>query len=87
MHNELRLAVMSLLMQVQDAEFSFLLEKTKATKGNLSVQLSKLKEAGYISVKKSFRDNYPLTQCSVTAKGRKAFEIYVQAISGYLGNS
>lgn len=86
LHNQLRLSIMSLLMNVESAEFSWLLEKTKASKGNLSVQISKLKDAGYIRVKKSFRNNYPLTTCSVTSIGVDAFEKYVDAISGYLNN-
>ena len=84
MHNQLRLSIMSLLMNVESAEFNFLLQQTKATKGNISVQISKLKEAGYIEVKKSFRKNYPLTTCNITSKGIEAFENYVKAISGYL---
>lgn len=85
LHNQLRLAVVSLLVGVDSAEFSFILEHTGATKGNLSVQISKLKEAGYVSVTKTFRDNYPLTTCKLTAKGVRAFEKYVEAIKGYLG--
>ncbi len=84
LHNQLRLSIMSLLINIESAEFSWLLEKTKATRGNLSVQISKLKEAGYIKVKKSFRANYPLTSCSITKKGVDAFEKYVEAIAGYL---
>ena len=84
LHNQLRLSIMSLLMNVESAEFKFLLEQTKATKGNISVQISKLKEAGYIEVNKSFRKNYPLTTCNITTKGIEAFENYVKAISGYL---
>lgn len=84
MHNQLRLSIMSLLMNVESAEFNFLLEQTKATKGNISVQISKLKDAGYIEVKKTFRKNYPLTTCNITNKGIAAFENYVKAISGYL---
>ena len=84
LHNQLRLAVVSLLVSVESAEFSYLLENTGATKGNLSAQLTKLKEAQYISVEKSFRNNYPLTTCKIEPKGVKAFESYVQAISGYL---
>lgn len=85
LHNQLRLAVVSLLVGVDSAEFNFILEHTGATKGNLSVQISKLKEAGYVSVTKTFRDNYPLTTCKLTAKGVRAFEKYVEAIKGYLG--
>ncbi|MBL8000764.1 MAG: transcriptional regulator [Flavobacteriales bacterium] len=84
LHNQLRLAVVSLLVGVESAEFTFILERTGATRGNLSVQLTKLKEAGYIVVKKGYRDNYPLTTCSLTPKGMKAFERYVEAIKDYL---
>lgn len=84
LHSQLRLSIVSLLMSVESAEFNFLLEETGSTKGNLSVQINKLKEAGYIEVKKAFRNNYPLTTCSITKKGVKAFEEYVEAISGYL---
>ncbi|MFT3884300.1 MAG: transcriptional regulator [Flavobacteriales bacterium] len=85
LHNQLRLAVVSLLVSVEGADFNFLLERTGATRGNLSVQLTKLKEAGYIDVTKSFKDNYPNTLCVLNAKGLKAFEAYVAAIKGYLG--
>jgi DNA-binding transcriptional ArsR family regulator len=74
LHNQLRLSIMSLLMNIESAEFSWLLEKTDSTRGNLSVQISKLKDAGYIRVKKSFRNNYPLTTCSISKKGIDAFE-------------
>ena len=84
LHNLLRLAVVSLLVGVESAEFNFILEKTGATRGNLSVQLTNLKDAGYIAITKSFRDNYPLTTCKLTGKGVKAFETYVEAIKGYL---
>lgn len=83
LHSQVRLAVMSLLIGVRTAEFNFLLEKTGTTKGNLSFQLSKLKDAGYIEIKKSFRKNYPLTTCEVTQKGINAYEKYVDAIEEY----
>ena len=84
LHNQLRLSIMSLLMNIESAEFSWLLEKTDSTRGNLSVQISKLKDAGYIKVKKSFRNNYPLTTCSITRKGINAFKKYVEALKSYL---
>ncbi len=84
LHSQLRLSIMSLLISLESAEFSYLLEQTKATKGNLSIQLNKLKDAGYINIKKSFRGNYPLTTCKITPKGIKAFENYVEALSGYI---
>lgn len=84
LHNQLRLAIVSLLVSVDAADFNFLLEKTGATRGNLSVQIGKLKEAGYITVKKSFKDNYPNTMCTLSRQGLKAFEAYVRAIQDYL---
>lgn len=84
LHSQLRLSIISILISVESAEFSFLLEQTKATKGNLSVQLNKLKVAGYITIKKSFRNNYPLTTCKITPKGIAAFEKYVEALSEYI---
>jgi len=84
LHSQLRLAVMSLLISVKEAEFTFLKEKTNATAGNLSVQIQKLKEAGYIEVIKQFKDNYPQTICKITAEGVKAFEVYVKNLQSYL---
>lgn len=84
LHSQLRLAVMSLLIGVKEAEFTFIKEKTNATAGNLSVQVQKLKDAGYIEVVKQFKDNYPLTTCSITQKGITAFEAYVAALQEYL---
>lgn len=84
LHSQVRLAVISVLMGMESAEFAFLLECTQTTKGNLSFQLTKLKEAGYIEVHKSFRGNYPLTTCRITETGKKAFEEYVDSISAYL---
>lgn len=84
LHSQLRLAVMSLLIAVKEAEFTFIREKTNATAGNLSVQVQKLKEAGYIEVTKQFKDNYPQTTCRITQKGLSAFEAYVQALQQYL---
>jgi DNA-binding transcriptional ArsR family regulator len=84
LHSQLRLAVMSLLISVKEAEFTFIKEKTNSTAGNLSVQVQKLKDAGYISVEKQFKDNYPLTTCKITNKGIDAFESYVKALQDYL---
>lgn len=84
LHSQLRLAVMSLLIGVKEAEFTFLKEKTGATAGNLSVQIQKLKEAEYIEVQKQFKDNYPQTLCKITPKGVDAFEGYVKALQGYI---
>ena len=84
LHSQLRLAVMSLLISVKEAEFTFLKEKTNATAGNLSVQIQKLKEAGYIDVVKQFKDNYPQTICKITIAGVKAFDLYVKNLQTYL---
>lgn len=84
LHQQLRLGIISLLISVKEAEFSFLKEKTNATSGNLSVQLNKLAEAGYISISKSFRDNYQLTTCRITKQGIEAFELYVDALKNYI---
>jgi DNA-binding transcriptional ArsR family regulator len=84
LHSQLRLAVMSLLISVKEAEFTFLKEKTNATSGNLSVQISKLKEAGYIEITKQFNNNYPQTICKITPKGVLAFENYVKALQTYM---
>ncbi len=86
LHSQLRLAVISLLISVKEAEFTFLKEKTNASAGNLSVQIQKLKEAGYIEVNKKFKDNYPLTSCRITKKGVTAFEQYIKDLQGYLGS-
>ncbi|MBC7778293.1 MAG: transcriptional regulator [Phycisphaerae bacterium] len=81
--SQLRLAIMSYLMVAQEAEFNVLKEKTEATAGNLSAQLSKLQEAGYIAVEKTFRNNYPLTLCRVTPQGIAAFEGFYRDLKGY----
>ena len=87
LHSQLRLAVVSLLISVKEAEFIFLKEKTNATAGNLSVQIQKLKEAGYIDVVKQYKDNYPQTICKITTAGIKAFELYVKNLQSYLNQS
>jgi DNA-binding MarR family transcriptional regulator len=86
LHSQLRLAVVSLLISVKEAEFTYLKEKTNATSGNLSVQIQKLKEAGYIEIIKQFKDNYPQTICKITNPGIKAFEVYVKNLQSYLGS-
>lgn len=85
LHSQLRLAVMSLLISVKEAEFTFIRDKTNSTAGNLSVQIQKLKDAGYIDVTKQFKDNYPQTICKISKPGIKAFEVYVSNLQSYLG--
>ena len=87
LHSQLRLAIISLLISVKEAEFTFLREKTNSTAGNLSVQIQKLKDAGYIEITKQFKDNYPQTICRITKQGIKAFEEYVKNLQGYLNHS
>ncbi len=87
LHSQLRLAVISLLIGVKEAEFTFLREKTNSTAGNLSVQIQKLKEVGYIDVTKQFKDNYPQTVCRITQQGVKAFEVYVKNLQSYLNKA
>ena len=87
LHSQLRLAIVSLLISVKEAEFTFLKEQTNSTAGNLSVQINKLKEVGYIDVLKQFKDNYPQTTCKITSKGVTAFEEYVKNLQSYLGIS
>ncbi len=84
LHSQLRLAVMSLLISVKEADFTFIREKTNSTAGNLSVQVQKLKDVGYIDVAKQFKDNYPQTTCKITPVGIAAFENYVKTLQEYL---
>ena len=92
MYNELdpvlnvpvRLAIVSALIKVKQADFCYLMEITKTTQGNLSHQIKKLNEAEYIEVEKTYKGNYPQTICRLTAKGKRAFENYVEAIKKYL---
>ena len=84
LHSQLRLAVISILISVEEADFVFLKEQTGATSGNLSVQLEKLSEAGYITINKTFRGKMPRTTCSITQKGVTAFDAYVQVLQGYI---
>jgi DNA-binding HxlR family transcriptional regulator len=79
-----RLAIVSVLIKVKQADFNTLMEITHTTQGNLSHQLKKLNEEGYIEIEKTFKGNYPVTICKLTPKGRKAFEVYVEAIKKYL---
>jgi DNA-binding MarR family transcriptional regulator len=84
LHSQLRLAIVSILMGLEEAQFGYLKEKTQTTAGNLSVQLGKLREAGYVAIRKGYKDNYPLTTVRMTDKGRSAFEAYVAAMKRYL---
>lgn len=79
-HSRIRLAVMAVLISVDEAEFTFLRDKVNATDGNLSTHLKKLEEAGYIAVNKSFEDRKPVSRYLLTQKGKKAFEVYVEKL-------
>jgi DNA-binding HxlR family transcriptional regulator len=84
-HSRIRLAIMSVLIGLEEAEFNFLKEKVKATDGNLSVHLRKLEDSGYINSKKEFIDRKPKTTYKLTAKGRKAFEAYIEQLEKIIG--
>lgn len=84
LHSPLRLAVISLLVGVESAEFTYIKEKTEATAGNLSVQITKLEEAEYIEVEKGYKGKRPVTTCKITKKGRAAFKTYVANLSTYI---
>ncbi len=86
LHSQLRLAIMSLLISVEEADFVFLKEKTSATAGNLSVQIEKLREAGYIDIEKTFQGKMPRTICRIAPKGIQAFENYVKTIQTYFNH-
>jgi predicted transcriptional regulator len=85
LHSQLRLAIMSILLSVEEADFVYLKNKTGATSGNLSVQIEKLKEAEYITVNKWFKGKMPCTVCSITKKGIFAFDAYVKVLQSYIG--
>ena len=85
LHSELRLAVVSILVGVESADFVFLREQTGASAGNLSVQIDKLQKAGYIAVEKGFKGKMPCTTCRITEQGIAAFEEYVESLKSYSG--
>lgn len=84
LHNQLRLGIMALLSQVERASFTYLAEKTGSTRGNLSVQLTNLEQAGYICIEKTFEKRKPVTYCSITDSGRTAMIEYTDALKEYL---
>ena len=86
-HGKLRLALLSLLAGVEQAEFTWLRSKTGSTDGNLGAQLLKLEEAGYISVEKRFVLRKPQTIYRITEEGRMALAEYVQALKQLLGSA
>ncbi|MBP1676846.1 MAG: hypothetical protein H6Q20_1405 [Bacteroidetes bacterium] len=84
LHSELRLGVMSILISVESADFTYIRKQTGTTAGNLSVQLDKLSQAGYISIEKGYKGKMPCTTCKITALGVTAFREYVEAIQSYI---
>lgn len=84
LHSQLRLAIMSILMNVDEADFVYLKEKTESTSGNLSVQIDKLGTAGYLDTCREFNGKKTRTVCTITPRGRKAFEDYIEALRTYL---
>ena len=85
LHSQLRLAIISLLLSIEEADFNYLKEKTEATSGNLSIQLDKLSNAGYIEIRKEIVGKKPRTSCRLTQKGRDALDMYVASLREYLG--
>lgn len=83
LHSQLRLAIMSLLISLAQADFVYIKEKTNSTSGNLSVQLEKLSAAGYIKIKKGYQGKKPKTTCQITNLGQKAFQDYLEALKSY----
>lgn len=84
LHSQTRLAIVSILIGLEAAEFIYLKEKTQSSAGNLSLQLNKLQQAEYISIEKGFKGKYPVTTCKISQKGRQAFEHYVEALKEYI---
>ena len=84
LHSQLRLAIISMLITSEKVEFTHIMEETKAAAGNVSLQIKKLQDAGYIKVEKTFKNNYPKTMLSITGKGIEAFESYVNDLKKYI---
>ncbi|MCX6236055.1 MAG: transcriptional regulator [Bacteroidia bacterium] len=84
LHSQLRLAIISMLVSSEKVEFTHIQEETKAAAGNISIQIKNLQEAGYIEVEKTFKNNYPKTMLSITHKGVKAFESYINNLKKYI---
>ena len=84
LHSQLRLAIISMLVASEKVEFTYIQSETDAAAGNISIQVKKLEEAGYIKIEKSYKNNYPNTMLSITDKGVKAFESYVNSLKKYL---
>ncbi|PWH15118.1 MAG: ArsR family transcriptional regulator [Anaerolineae bacterium] len=84
LHEPSRAVIVAILATVESADFVFLQRETNLTKGNLSAHLTKLQEAGYIQIEKTFRGKYPLTLCRLTDTGRQAFQAYRQKLRQFV---
>ena len=84
LHSQLRLSIVSILISLKETDFNYIKETTGATSGNISIQIKKLQDTGYIQVEKSFKNNYPNTTISITKKGIEAFETYVNNLKKYI---
>jgi DNA-binding HxlR family transcriptional regulator len=84
-HSRIRLAIMAVLVSVEEVDFVFLRAKVNTTDGNLSIHLKKLEEVGYIASKKEFVERKPLSTYQITQKGRQAFEMYVERLERMIG--
>jgi len=83
-HEPARLMVVALLAAVQEADFQYLRQATGLTQGNLSAHLTKLQDAGYVAIEKTFRGKYPLTLCRLTERGQEVLEAYRKVIRAAL---
>ena len=83
-HSRIRLAIMSVLIGIKEAEFTFLRNQVKTTDGNLSIHLRKLEIAGYITVTKSFLNRKPMSTYTLTTKGHDAFQVYVERLESII---
>ncbi len=86
-HEPARLLIVTILAAVESADFLFLQRESGLTKGNLSAHLSKLENAGYIKIEKTFKGKLPLTICKLTANGRRAFEQYRQQLQQFIAQT
>lgn len=84
LHNPIRLGIMSILLQCESASFSYLKDEIRVSAGNISLQLDKLEEVGYIQIFKGHKGNYPLTTAEITKAGKNAFQQYVKALQTYI---
>ena len=83
-HEPSRTVILAILVAVESADFLYLQRETGLTKGNLSVHLSKLEEAGYVSIEKTYRGKIPMTLCRMTEIGRKAFKNYREQLKSFV---